>query len=220
MYKHRWSDGSEINLPIGKAVCIGRNYAEHAKELGNPVPSTPLLFIKPATALVPMEAPFSIPSGLGQVHHEAEIAMLITEKITKGDPEATIRAIGGVAASLDLTLRDLQSELKSKGHPWEKAKAFDGSCPISRFQPIEHFPDLSDISVSLTINGSVRQQGNSVQMICPILKLVQNIVEFFTLLPGDVVLTGTPAGVSEICSGDEIEMTVGDRISVRSRVTQ
>ncbi len=218
MYKHRWSDGRDIGLPNGKAVCIGRNYAEHAKEMGNPVLSNPLFFIKPATALVPMESPIGIPTGLGQVHHEAEIAVLITEQVTKADAETATRAIGGIAASLDLTLRELQSELKAKGHPWEKSKAFDGSCPISAFLPVEKFPSLSDISVTLGINGSTRQQGNSAQMICPIVQLVQSVSEFFTLLPGDIVLTGTPAGVNEICSGDEFEMTVGDQIRVTSRV--
>jgi len=220
MYKHRWSDGRDIEPLPGKAVCIGRNYAEHARELNNPVPQAPLLFIKPLTAMTEMESEIVIPGGMGEVHHEAEIAVLIKEKLTQADRRMAEQSIAGIGAALDLTLRALQNDLKSRSHPWEKAKAFDGSCPLSRFTEIEKFPDLTDIDVRFSVNGVVRQSGNSAQMLFPIIELIETTSHFFTLLPGDILLTGTPAGVGRLGVGDTFTMTVGEQIEVTSTVNR
>ncbi len=218
MYRHRWLDGTDIGLPPGKVVCVGRNYATHAKELGNPVPDEPLLFMKPVPACVAMESDITIPRNQGAVHHEAEIAVLIKNRLTRADCRVVEGALLGIGAALDLTLRELQGRLKSQSHPWEKAKAFDGSCPLSRFESVEAFDDLSDIDIGLSVNGAVRQTGNSSQMLFPVLPLIVTISHCFTLLPGDVVLTGTPAGVGVLDSGDVLSVRVGKRIQVITKV--
>jgi len=165
-YQHHYTDGTPIHYPLGKVVCIGRNYAEHAKELNNPVPTEPLLFIKAGSCTVPLEGGFSIPSDRGAVHYEAEIAVLIGKPLSRKPNEEEVRdAISGFAPALDLTLRDVQARLKEKGHPWEIAKSFDGACVLAPFVPGDAVEDLGDIGIRLTINGEVRQDGNSSQML-------------------------------------------------------
>ncbi|HSG60054.1 MAG TPA: fumarylacetoacetate hydrolase family protein [Pseudomonadales bacterium] len=184
-----------LSVP-GKIVCIGRNYAEHAKELNNPIPTSPLLFIKTANAVVPFEQPIRIPRAFGSCHHELEIALLMGEE-----------GVVGVGLALDLTLRDLQDQLKAQGHPWEKAKAFDGACPLSNFVVLDDAlkDQLGNLQLKLVRNGNLQQQGNSAQMLTPVPALLEEIAKYFTLLPGDVVLTGTPAGVGPLVSGDQLE---------------
>jgi len=217
-YQHRNADASLIELPTGKVVCVGRNYADHAKELNNPVPTEPILFIKPVTSLVPLEEPFDIPAGLGAVHFETELAVLIGETLTQADEQRAQRAIAGIGVGLDLTLREVQDQLKQKGHPWEKSKAFDGACPLSVFLSPASVGDLSDVQIRLTVNGEVRQDGNSAQMLTPVLKLLSYISHWFTLQPGDVVLTGTPAGVGPVQPGDQLRVELVDLLRVDTRV--
>lgn len=217
-YQHRFHDGSAIDLPVGKVVCVGRNYADHAAELNNPVPTVPMLFIKPATSIVPLGEPFAIPADLGRVHFETEMAILICRPLSHADETECAAAIGGVGLALDLTLRDLQDDLKRQGHPWEKAKAFDGSCPLSAFVMPERIPDLQDVQIRLRVNGDPRQDGNSRFMLNPVLPLLSYMSRFFTLQPGDVVLTGTPAGVGPIESGDRLLVELGDLLRVETRV--
>lgn len=208
-YQHLFVDASAANLPLGKVVCVGRNYAEHARELNNPIPTEPLLFLKPATAVVPLDQSLRLPQGKGDVHYETEIALLIGQTLSGEVTEAQAhQAIAGVGLALDLTLRELQDQLKAKGHPWERAKAFDGACPLSHFVRPEQLPNLHDIQLQLHINGVLRQQGNSSQMITPIIALLQQIACVFTLQPGDVVITGTPAGVGVLASGDSLELAI------------
>ncbi|MHC8317226.1 fumarylacetoacetate hydrolase family protein [Pseudomonas sp. LB3P31] len=204
-YQHQYVDGTRIHFPLGKVVCIGRNYAEHAKELDNPVPSEPLLFIKPGSCVVPLEGGFSIPTERGSVHYEAEIAVLIGKPLsTKPSREEVLDAISGFAPALDLTLRDKQAELKSKGLPWEIAKSFDGAAVIAPFVSVGSFADLTDIGICLTINGEVRQDGNSSAMLNPIVPMIQHMAGCFSLQAGDVILTGTPVGVGPLNVGDEL----------------
>lgn len=206
-YQHQYVDGTRIHFPVGKLVCVGRNYAEHAKELNNPVPSEPLLFIKPASAAVPLLGGFAIPQERGGVHYETEIAVLIGKPLSrKPSDEEILDALSGFGVALDLTLRDVQNKLKEKGHPWEIAKAFDGACPLSPFVPADAVADLADIGVRLTLNGEVRQDGNSRDMLTPILELIRYISGHFSLQPGDVVLTGTPAGVGPLAHGDQLSV--------------
>ncbi|AWM79456.1 fumarylacetoacetate hydrolase family protein [Gammaproteobacteria bacterium ESL0073] len=206
-YKHQYVDGSSIHFAVGKVVCIGRNYAEHAKELNNPIPTEPLIFIKPSTAIVSSNGGFTIPHNQGAVHYEAEIAVLIGKPLSGPVNHKEIQeAIVGFAPALDLTLRDVQSRLKERGWPWELAKSFDGACVLTPFTPASSYPDLTDINVRLTINNEVRQEGNSSQMLTPIINLIEYIAHYFTLLPGDVILTGTPQGVGALNTGDRLIM--------------
>ncbi len=217
-YQHQYATGEAINLPVGKVVCVGRNYAEHARELNNPVLTEPLLFIKPSTTLTPMEEGVTLSPSRGPVHYETEIALLIGEQLTGEVSEQQAQAaIAGVGLALDLTLRELQDQLKAKAHPWERAKSFDGACPLSPFVPADQF-DLRDIPLQLKINGEVRQQGSSADMITPIVALLRHIAETFTLLPGDVVITGTPAGVGVLNAGDKLEASIPGILAQRAEV--
>lgn len=218
-YTHQWADGSPMDLPTGKAVCVGRNYAAHAQELNNPIPDEPLLFIKPSTALVDMAQPLVLPLGKGSIHHEAEIAILIGRQIKDATGAQAGSAITGVGLALDLTLRDLQSQLKEKSHPWEKSKAFDGSCPLSSFVPINRFESLDNLEIRFCVNNELRQQGSSAQMLVDIVSLIQYASTFFTLLPGDVVLTGTPAGVNLLAAGDTLSIELMNHLIVDSCVS-
>ncbi|WP_415889463.1 fumarylacetoacetate hydrolase family protein [Neptuniibacter sp. SY11_33] len=213
-YQHSNVDGDLVNLPTGKVICVGRNYADHAAELNNPIPTEPMLFIKPATSVVDMTQPFTVPQGHGSVHFETEMAVLIGSKLSNASEEEAQAAISGVGLGLDLTFRDLQGKLKEKGHPWEKAKAFDGSCPLSPFIAASSVADLQDVEIKLTVNGEIRQQGNSAAMLNQVLPLLSHASEFFTLEPGDVVLTGTPAGVGPVVPGDKLQVELTGLLSV------
>jgi len=210
MYRHQFTCGTEMPLSLGKIVCVGRNYADHAAELNNPIPADPLLFIKPATAAVPMHEPIHLPVGRGGCHFEGELALLIGEHLSGANAAEVPAAIAGLGLALDLTLRELQSQLKKDGHPWEKAKGFDGACPLSPFVKLDWAPDWDGLTYSLWLNDALRQRGKTGHMLTPILDLVAYISSHFTLMPGDVVLTGTPAGVGELLHGDRIAMQLED----------
>ncbi|HRL93171.1 MAG TPA: fumarylacetoacetate hydrolase family protein [Pseudomonas sp.] len=218
-YQHQYLDGTRIHFPMGKVVCVGRNYAEHAKELNNPVPTEPLLFIKPGSCVVALDDSFSIPNDeRGAVHYEAEIAVLIGKPLSrKPNAEEVLDAISGFAPALDLTLRELQDKLKAKAYPWEVAKSFDGACVLAPFVPGDAVEDLSDIGIRLSLNGELRQDGNSRDMLNPILPLIQHICGHFSLQAGDVILTGTPVGVGPLSAGDtlELELVGHSRFSTR-----
>ncbi|GAA5318318.1 MAG: fumarylacetoacetate hydrolase family protein [Candidatus Pelagadaptatus aseana] len=216
-YQHTMKNGEIVDLPVGKVVCVGRNYAEHAKELNNPVPTEPILFIKPASAVVDMRQPIVIPEDQGSCHIETEMALLIGKELRRDTGPQVLEAIIGVGLGFDLTLRDVQNRLKDKGHPWEKAKAFDGSCPLSPFVSPSGFR-WDDVSIELRRNGAVQQQGNSGDMITAVAELLSHIAQHFALQPGDVVLTGTPAGVGPLSAGDELLAVLDDQLSVASEV--
>lgn len=207
-YQHQWLNGEKIDLPVGKAVCVGRNYAAHVKELGNAVPEAPILFLKPSTAIVPLMPAFAIPQDHGSCHHETEIAVLIGQTVSKISVDDVPQAIAGYGLALDLTLRDLQNQLKKQGYPWEVAKAFDGACPLSPFIKPEQFKDISQTEFSLTVNGQSRQHGFTQDMITPVYELIAYISQIFTLQAGDIVLTGTPEGVAALQRGDELVLSV------------
>lgn len=196
------------NLPTpSKIVCVGRNYADHAKELGNAVPDSPILFIKPPSSLRTMADGIVLPSGLGECHFETELCVRIGQPLKNATREQAIAAINGVTLGLDLTLRDLQNTLKADGHPWERAKAFDGSCLLGEWLAPE-MVDLAQAEFTLSINGSNRQQGETAQMIFDVVGLVAHISHSFTLCAGDVVMTGTPAGVAALQAGDQLSLSL------------
>jgi 2-keto-4-pentenoate hydratase/2-oxohepta-3-ene-1,7-dioic acid hydratase in catechol pathway len=217
-YHHRWTNGDCISLMPSKVVCIGRNYAEHARELNNPITAEPMLFMKPVTSIVDMTEPIIIDWEKGVVHHELEISVLIGQALAQCTKQQAASAIYGIGVALDLTLRGLQNELKQKGHPWEKAKAFDGSCPLSAFEPIKSFDALDNIELQLTVNGAVRQKGSSRQMLTDMVSLLEYISRWFTLLPGDVVLTGTPAGVRPLGPGDELIVDLIGHFTLQTKI--
>jgi 2-keto-4-pentenoate hydratase/2-oxohepta-3-ene-1,7-dioic acid hydratase in catechol pathway len=219
-YQHQYIDGTRIHFPMGKVVCVGRNYAEHAKELNNPVPTEPLLFIKPGSCVVAMDESFSIPNDeRGAVHYEAEIAVLIGKPLSrKPNVEEVLDAISGYAPALDLTLRELQDKLKAKSYPWEVAKSFDGACVLASFVPGDAVEDLTDLGIRLSLNGELRQDGNSRDMLNPIVPLIQHICGHFSLQAGDVILTGTPAGVGPLAQGDVLQLELLAHSSFTSNV--
>src|SRR5690606_640824 len=195
-YQHAYFDGTPLDLPVGKVVCVGRNYAEHARELNNPVPTSPILFIKPSTAVVRLEGGFEIPKNQGECHHELEMSVLIGKPLKNASIDDVKGAILGFGIGLDLTLRDLQNKLKEKSHPWEVAKAFDGANPLSTFIAAEKIANPQNGEIELSVNDVTRQKGNTADMITPLYKLLAYMSQHFTLLPGDVIMTGTPAGVA------------------------
>ena len=218
LYHHCWHTGNAIDLPLGKIVCVGRNYAAHARELNNPIPDEPLLFIKPATAAVAFEAPIKLPEKLGSVHFETELAILIDKPLTHATEAKVREAIAGYGLAMDLTLRDVQSKLKEKGQPWERAKGFDGSCPLTPFVPAENFDDHDDITFSLDIDDERQQTGTTHDMLFPMIRLIAHMSESFTLLPGDVILTGTPEGVGPLASGQTLLLKLADELAVETTV--
>lgn len=200
----------------GKIVCVGRNYAEHAKELNNPVPENPLLFIKPASCLQSLPGEIEIPHDRGPVHYECELALLIGEPGLDATTRDWRASVAGVGLALDLTLRDLQQQLKDKGHPWEISKCFDGACPVSGF--VSPSGDLQQCRFDFSMNGELRQRGDAGQMITPIEPLLSYITRHFSLQPGDLVLTGTPAGVGILHPGDQFELELVEQFSCAGSV--
>ncbi len=218
MYSHRQWQSEAIDLPVGKVVCVGRNYLDHIAELNNEVPDEALLFMKPSTALTDMTDDVVIPGNAGECHNELELAILINKPLTSASELECKQAIWGVGLALDLTLRDVQSKLKSKGQPWERAKSFDGSCPTSPFIPLQELGELQDLTFSLKINGEIKQQGQAALMMRSVLSLLSDISSVFTLLPGDIVLTGTPKGVGPLFSGDVIEAELDQVMCIETKV--
>lgn len=203
---------SVINLPINKVVCVGRNYADHAKELGNEVPSQPLLFIKPASAVVPVTKGINLPNFGGETHYETELCVQIGEDLINASINEVKQAITGVTLGLDLTLRELQTKLKQKGHPWERAKAFAGSCVLGDWiNPIE-VGDFTNANYQLYVNDELRQDGDTSLMLFPVYELLVDISQAFGLQAGDVVMTGTPKGVGKLQKGDKLKMVLNDHV--------
>lgn len=215
----QWINQEAYPHPISKVVCVGRNYAAHAQELNNPIPSEPLLFCKTANAVTPLPGEIHWPSGRGCCHFEGEIALLIGQKLQGNlSLEQAQQAIIGLGLALDLTLRERQDQLKAAGHPWEVAKTWDASCPLSSFIPVTEDLRWDKLTLEVRINETIRQQGSSEQMLTPILPLVVFIAQHFTLYPGDVILTGTPAGVGELHPGDQIELRLNSALQVSAQV--
>ena len=191
-------------FPIGKILCVGRNYLEHIKELGNATPEAPVIFIKPASSVIGEGEAIVIPPYSHDCHHEAELALLIGRMGKDIPVDQAMEYIAGYGVGIDLTLRDVQGELKKKGLPWEIAKGFDTSCPLSAFVEASNVTDPQNLQIRLTVNGGIRQDGNTSMMIHRIPAIISHMSGRFTLDPGDVILTGTPAGVSRIVSGDTL----------------
>lgn len=202
--------GTDRSFPVGKIVCVGRNYADHIRELGNEIPEKPVLFMKPASSLIGEGGEIVIPGYAHDCHHEVELAILIGSTIKGVGADEAVAAIAGYGVAIDLTLRDVQNQLKSKGLPWEMAKAFDTACPLSDFVPAAAVRDPQQLRIALRVNGELRQEATTALMLRPIPQLLCEIAVIFTLEAGDIVLTGTPAGVGRLVSGDRVEAEIAE----------
>ncbi len=188
-----------------KIICIGRNYVEHARELNNQVPVEPVFFLKPDTAMIIRNRPFFYPEFSSNIHYEVELVLKINKNGRHIQPEFAHTYYDEIGIGIDFTARDVQDALKQKGLPWEKAKAFDGSAPVSSFVSLAHYPDPKNIQFSLKKNGETVQDGNSGLMIFDFNTILVHISTYVTLRMGDLVFTGTPAGVGPVTIGDRLE---------------
>ena len=194
--------GTDQQFTVGKIVCLARNYAEHAKELGNETPAAPVLFMKPASSVIGDGDMVRIPMYSQECHYEVELAVLIGKQCRGVTMENAMEYVAGYGVGIDMTLRDVQNQLKAKGLPWEIAKGFDTACPLSDFVPTSAVVDPHALNLKLAVNGETRQDGYSSDMVNRIPQIIAHISAIFTLEPGDVILTGTPAGVGPVSAGE------------------
>ena len=195
-----------------KILCIGQNYVDHIKELNNTLPSEPVVFSKPDTALLRNGNPFYIPDFAAEFHHEVELVIRIGKPGKNIAPEFAHRYYDEIGIGIDFTARDLQRKLRAKGLPWEKSKAFDSSAAISEFVPKANFPDIQNINFHLDINGETRQKGNSSLMIFRIDEIISHLSKYFTLKIGDLIYTGTPKGVGPVKIDDRLQLYIEDEL--------
>ena len=188
-----------------KIICIGRNYSDHIKELSNTKPTNPVVFLKPDSSIIAKNQNFIIPSFSSEIHHEVELVVKINKVGKHIDESFSNKYYNEIGLGIDFTARDIQNILKQKGHPWEKSKAFDNSCLVGEFIVKDELENQSDIEFSLRKNNLIVQSGNSSQMLWKIDELISYVSQYFTLKIGDLIFTGTPAGVSKIISGDLLE---------------
>jgi 2-keto-4-pentenoate hydratase/2-oxohepta-3-ene-1,7-dioic acid hydratase in catechol pathway len=200
-----------------KIICVGRNYVEHANELNNAVPTSPLIFMKPQTAIVQGGKPFYHPEFSKDVHYEGELVLKICKNGKHIEEKFASKYYDQITFGLDFTARDLQDELKKKGHPWELAKGFDGSAVLGDFIPMSEI-NSEHVDFQTVINGELRQNGTSKDMIFNFDFLVSYVSKFFTLKTGDLIFTGTPAGVGTIHIGDKIEGSIGGKVLLTCEV--
>lgn len=202
-----------------KIICIGRNYGAHAAELGNQIPEKPILFLKPTSSYLSEGSPIQVPVGCTSLHHEVELGVVISKPGKNISESSAFDHVGGYILALDMTARDFQDEAKKKGHSWALAKGFDTSCPVSGFIPSDKLANPHDVNLWLKVNGVMKQEGNTKSMIFKIPTLISYISKYFTLETGDVILTGTPSGVSAVNAGDVIQCGLADIVSMQFTVS-
>lgn len=216
MKKILFEDGTEYQP--SKVVCIGLNYAAHIEEMKSRRAEEPVIFIKPNTSLHDITKPIPIPQNNGEVHHEIELAVCIAKEGRRIPVNEAEDYITGYALALDLTLRDVQSKAKQKGRPWALAKGFDNACPLSVFRSKDDVGGVEALSLLLKVNGEERQKGNTRQMLFGIPEIIAYVSRFMTFLPGDILLTGTPAGVGPLQKGDRIEASIDKIAKIQTTV--
>jgi acylpyruvate hydrolase len=188
-----------------KIIAIGRNYVEHAKELNNPVPTSPVIFMKPDTALLKDNKAFYHPDFSQDIHHEIEVVLKVSKEGKHISEKFAANYFDEIALGIDFTARDIQQKHKEKGLPWELAKAFDNSAPISNFVPKTQFADLYQLDFNLDVNGESRQVGNTKDLIFSFEYIIAYVSQYITLKKGDLIFTGTPQGVAKVNIGDRLE---------------
>jgi fumarylpyruvate hydrolase len=212
--------GSDQTFPLRRVFCVGRNYAAHAREMGaDPDREPPFFFTKPADAVVPASGTLPYPPATSDLHHEVELVVALKAGGADIPPERALDLVWGYAVGLDLTRRDLQAVAKKDGRPWDMAKGFDASAPCSPLQPVEWIDHPREARIWLEVNGQRKQEGNLNEMIWPVADVISHLSRFVTLAPGDLIFTGTPAGVDALKPGDHVrggvegvatfELTVG-----------
>lgn len=194
-----------------KIICVGRNYAAHAKELNNSVEEEPVIFLKPDTALLSNNQDFYLPDFSNDIHYEAEVVVKINKPGKHIDEKFANRYYDSISVGVDFTARDLQSMLKAKGLPWERAKAFDGSAVIGSFLPLADVGNIADLDFSMNLNGQKVQSANTSEMVFSVDKVIAFVSRFITLKTGDLIYTGTPQGVGKVNVGDHLIGYVGDK---------
>ncbi len=195
-----------------KIIAIGRNYIDHAKELNNPVPDTPVVFLKPDSSIIKKNKPFFLPLFSEEIHHEVEIVLKISRLGKNIASKFACRYFNEIGIGIDFTARDLQRNCMNKGLPWEIAKAFDGSAPLGKFVNVSKFRDVNNISFRLEINGKAVQQGNTKDMIFSPGEIIAYVSKFFTIKTGDLIFTGTPAGVGPVKKNDHLKAYIEDEL--------
>jgi 5-carboxymethyl-2-hydroxymuconate isomerase len=209
---------SKEEYSIGKIVCIGRNYAKHAKELGNEVPDKPVIFLKPPSVIIYSGGEVIHPVFSNELHHEVELVLLIGENVKIASRKEAERAIIGYGVGLDMTLRDVQKELRKNGDPWTLAKCFDTSAVLSDFVLKENYQLKFDEKIELKVNGETKQTDSLNSMIFKPVELVEYISSVMVLEKGDLIFTGTPSGVSKVNRGDKLEARIGDFTKLNCKI--
>lgn len=205
----QFTDG--LHLPVGTMFCIGRNYANHARELGNELPENPIVFLKPPTAYVNSGGTVKIPSFSTNMHHEVEAVIVIGKDGRDIPKDEAKNHIAGYAVGIDFTLRDIQNFAKQKGEPWAVAKGFFSSAPISSVIPVSQFENVPFLDISLEVNGVIKQSGNTKDMERTVEELISYVSSVFGIRKGDCIFTGTPEGVGQVYSGDLIQCSINNQ---------
>lgn len=200
--------GARHPLPVGKLLCIGRNYAKHAEEMGSDVPDEPMVFLKPASAIIRSGETVVLPPQSQNVHHEVEMVAVIGKKGKNVAPEMAREHVAAYAVGLDMTARDLQSAAKERRHPWSVAKGFDTFAPLGPLTPADQVGNPQDLAIRLTVNDTEQQHASTNHMIFSVADLVAYCSQIFTLAPGDLIYTGTPDGVGPVEEGDVLDATL------------
>lgn len=213
--------GSDAVYRPGKLICVGRNYAEHAREMNSALPTVPMLFLKPASALIPDGGTVVLPAMSQDVHHEVELVALIGKRARNVPVEQARDVVVALAVGLDMTARDLQQAAKESGHPWSVAKGFDTFAPLGWLTAVTEDMYPLSMDISLTVNGDLRQSGHTSDMIFSLDDVIAYASTIFTLEPGDLIFTGTPSGVAAVHTGDRLEARAGHlsplRVDVQRR---
>lgn len=203
-----------------KIICIGRNYADHAKELGNAVPKSPVIFLKPDSALLPKGHPFFYPPFTEDLHYEAELVVRINKVGKNIEKKFAPKYYSEIGIGIDFTARDIQQQCKEKSHPWERAKAWDHSAPVGKkFIPVSQLGDVTNIQFRLEKNGEIVQNGTSADMIFSIDSIIEEVSKIFTLKIGDLIFTGTPAGVGPVQIGDRLQAFIQDELLLDLKIS-
>ncbi len=209
---------TEEEFNVGKIVCVGRNYVKHAEELGNEVPKFPIIFLKPVSSLIQSGEKIEHPDYSEEMHHEVELVLLIGKDIKNANDNEAEEAIAGYAVGLDMTLRDLQNQFKSKGQPWTLAKVFDASAVVSDFISKDEV-DVTKEKIYLKVNEELKQDSTLDKMIFNNIEIIKFISSKMTLEKGDLIFTGTPEGVGKVVKGDKISAGIGDNLRLETEIT-
>jgi 2-keto-4-pentenoate hydratase/2-oxohepta-3-ene-1,7-dioic acid hydratase in catechol pathway len=207
-------------VDVASIFCVGRNYAGHIAELGNVQEDMPVVFLKPLGALLADGANFTLPSYSSDVHHECELVLLMGQDADRLTPEQALAAVAGYGVGLDMTARDVQTLLKQKGHPWTRGKGFRGAACVSSFVAASRVSDPARLRFSLTVNGEVRQSGDTAMMLLGVAQLVSWLSQEYGLQAGDLIYTGTPAGVAAVHAGDVMQVELAGLVSASWKVVR